>query len=80
VLIKACLNGGRTRAEHPSVPQTPAELAAEAAAAFRAGAGAIHVHPRDPSGAELADGRVTSGNGELVEAAVRLAADLSRLS
>ena len=29
VLLKACLNGGTTRREHPSVPQTPAELALE---------------------------------------------------
>jgi uncharacterized protein (DUF849 family) len=28
MLIKACLNGGTSRAEHPSVPQTPGELAA----------------------------------------------------
>ena len=55
MLIKACLNGGRTRAEHPSVPQTPAELAADAAAAVRAGAGAVHLHPRDSSGAETLD-------------------------
>ena len=45
VLIKACLNGGTTRDEHPSVPQTPDELAAEAVAAVRAGAGAVHLHP-----------------------------------
>jgi uncharacterized protein (DUF849 family) len=38
MLIKACLNGGTSRAEHASVPQTPGELAAEAAAAVRAGA------------------------------------------
>ena len=31
-MIKACLNGGTSRAEHPSVPQTPGELAAAAAA------------------------------------------------
>ena len=28
MLIKACLNGGTSRAEHPSVPRTPGELAA----------------------------------------------------
>src|SRR6266513_2697020 len=48
--VKACLNGGRTRAEHPAVPQTPAELAADAVAVRRAGAFAVHVHPRNPSG------------------------------
>ena len=52
MLIEACLNGGTTRAEHPAVPQTPGELAADATAAFRAGAGAAHLHPRDASGAE----------------------------
>ena len=34
--VKACLNGARTRAEHPAVPQTPAELAADAIAEIRA--------------------------------------------
>jgi uncharacterized protein (DUF849 family) len=52
VLIQACLNGGTTRVEHSAVPFTPAELAADARAAKLAGAGAIHVHPRDSSGAQ----------------------------
>lgn len=52
MLIQACLNGATTRAEHPAVPLTPAELAAEARAAAAAGAQSIHVHPRDPSGAQ----------------------------
>ena len=52
MLIQACLNGGTTRAEHPAVPLTPAELAAEARAAAAAGAQAFHLHPRDPSGAQ----------------------------
>jgi uncharacterized protein (DUF849 family) len=52
VLIQACLNGGTTRAEHPAVPLTPAELAAEARAAAAAGAAALHLHPRDLSGAQ----------------------------
>jgi uncharacterized protein (DUF849 family) len=55
MLIKACLNGGTTRAQHHAVPQTPAELAADAATAVRAGAGAIHLHPRDAVGAETLD-------------------------
>jgi uncharacterized protein (DUF849 family) len=50
VAVKACLNGTRTRAEHPAIPQTPAELAADALAARRAGAFAVHVHPRDADG------------------------------
>jgi uncharacterized protein (DUF849 family) len=52
VLIQACLNGGTTRVEHSAVPFTPAELAADARAAKLAGAGAVHVHPRDSSGAQ----------------------------
>jgi uncharacterized protein (DUF849 family) len=52
MLIQACLNGGATRVEHPAVPLTPAELAADARAVAAAGAEAIHLHPRDPSGAQ----------------------------
>jgi uncharacterized protein (DUF849 family) len=70
VLIKACLNGGTTRDEHPSVPQTPTELAAEAAAAVRAGAGAVHLHPRDPSGAETLDAEAVLAAVAAVRAAV----------
>ena len=50
VLIQAALNGGTTRADHQRVPLSPAELAGEARDAQRAGAGALHLHPRDPSG------------------------------
>jgi uncharacterized protein (DUF849 family) len=52
VLIQAALNGGTTRTGHRAVPITPAELAAEAEAAQLAGAGAFHLHPRDPAGAQ----------------------------
>jgi uncharacterized protein (DUF849 family) len=48
--VEACLNGGRMRATHPAVPQTPDELAVDARAAQRAGAFAVHVHPRDARG------------------------------
>ncbi len=48
--IKACLNGGRRREEHPAVPITPGELAAAAVGAVAAGAEALHVHPRDRFG------------------------------
>jgi uncharacterized protein (DUF849 family) len=52
VLIQACLNGGTSRSEHPSVPLTPGELAASAREARREGAAAVHIHPRDSSGAQ----------------------------
>jgi uncharacterized protein (DUF849 family) len=50
--LTACLNGGTSRAEHPAVPLTPAELAAEARSAAASGARAIHVHPRSADGAQ----------------------------
>jgi uncharacterized protein (DUF849 family) len=50
--LKACLNGGRSRAEHPAVPVTATELARAAQGAVKAGAEAVHVHPRDAGGAE----------------------------
>ena len=50
--VEAGLNGDRTRAEHPAVPQTPAELAADAIAVRNTGAFAVHVHPRDARGAQ----------------------------
>lgn len=51
-MIQACLNGRRTREQHPAVPLTPSELAAQAAACREAGAASVHVHPRDGEGAE----------------------------
>jgi len=50
--LKACLNGGRSRDEHPAVPRTADELAAEAAAAVQAGARIVHLHPYDAAGAQ----------------------------
>lgn len=48
-LLQAALNGGR---EHPAVPRTPEELAAEAHAAVDAGAESLHLHPYDEHGCE----------------------------
>ena len=55
VLIKCCLNGGRTREQHAAVPITPAELAAAAVEVREAGACAVHVHPRGPDGNQSND-------------------------
>ena len=57
MLVKACLNGARSASEHPALPVTAAELAQEASEAVAAGAGALHVHPRDDGGAETLDAR-----------------------
>jgi uncharacterized protein (DUF849 family) len=51
-VIQAALNGSRTRDEHPAIPRTPEELAAEARAAVDAGAGVVHVHAYDEDGVE----------------------------
>jgi uncharacterized protein (DUF849 family) len=50
--VQACLNGVTSRRQHPRVPYTPVEVADQARGAVAAGAHALHVHPRDPSGAE----------------------------
>src|SRR5688500_18007931 len=52
VLLKACLNGPRHAGEHPALPVSLEALAADAVACVRAGAGAIHMHPRDGEGRE----------------------------
>ncbi|MBM0234866.1 3-keto-5-aminohexanoate cleavage protein [Micromonospora sp. STR1_7] len=51
-MLKACLNGQRSQADHPAVPVTPAELAADAARCAALGVAAVHIHPRDASGVE----------------------------
>ncbi|GAA1613683.1 3-keto-5-aminohexanoate cleavage protein [Kribbella sancticallisti] len=51
-ILKACLNGDRSRADHPAVPVTPEELAIAAYDAAAAGAVAVHFHPRGPDGRE----------------------------
>ena len=52
MLLKVAINGKRMRNEHPAVPLTPHQQAQQAALAVAAGAGAIHVHPRDAHGRE----------------------------
>lgn len=68
--VKACLNGTRTRAEHPAVPQSPAELAADATAVRAAGAFAVHIHPRDGAGRET----LRAAECDAAVAAIRAAA------
>lgn len=69
MLIKACLNGSRKPGDHPALPITPAELAADARRAVEAGAGALHAHPRGRDGAETLD----SGGCEAAAHAIRKA-------
>jgi 3-keto-5-aminohexanoate cleavage enzyme len=51
VIITAAVVGAEvTRAQNPAVPYTPAEIAAAAVAAGRAGAACVHLHARWPDG------------------------------
>jgi len=69
--VKACLNGGRSKADHPAVPVTPAELAAEAAAA---------VGPEPGRCTSIrADGDAVSGNAELTSLALAAWTDAAAL-
>lgn len=69
-MVKACLNGGRSRDDHPAVPLTADELAADAAACVAAGAGALHIHPRDPEGEQTLEAEPTAVVLQAVRAAV----------
>lgn len=51
-MLQACLNGSRTRSDHPAVPLTPEEIADDAEKAVRAGAAELHIHVRCERGDE----------------------------
>jgi uncharacterized protein (DUF849 family) len=56
VAVGVAPNGGRrTKADHPAIPLTAAELARTAAECAEAGAAMIHVHVRDGNGRHLLD-------------------------
>ena len=56
VLIMAAVNGARrTKADHPALPMTIPEIAADVAACVEAGAAMAHVHVRDDEGRHVLD-------------------------
>jgi uncharacterized protein (DUF849 family) len=56
VAIAVAPNGGRrTKADHPAIPLTAAELARTAAECLEAGGAMIHLHVRKPDGTHLLD-------------------------
>jgi uncharacterized protein (DUF849 family) len=56
LLIMVAPNGARrTKADHPALPMTVAELAETAVTCLAAGAAAIHVHVRDTDGQHILD-------------------------
>jgi len=70
VLLQATLNGALSKDDHPAVPVTAQELARDAATCLAAGAGGLHIHPRDEDGSESLTAEVVDS----VVAAVRSAA------
>ncbi|MBA2806651.1 3-keto-5-aminohexanoate cleavage protein [Streptomyces sp. KM273126] len=52
MFLKAAVNGGRSKAEHPAVPVTARELAVDTAAVIAAGADVVHLHVRDGDGGQ----------------------------
>jgi uncharacterized protein (DUF849 family) len=70
MLIKAALNGGRSRSEHPAIPITPQERASSAKEAVAAGAGAIHFHVRGADERESLDGDIVALAVDAVKSAV----------
>ena len=69
MLLQAALNGPFTKDDHPAMPITAAELAADARACVQAGAGAIHMHPRNRWGEETLDPEVINAVVREVRAA-----------
>ncbi|HEV2504019.1 MAG TPA: 3-keto-5-aminohexanoate cleavage protein [Mesorhizobium sp.] len=69
--IMVASNGARrTKADHPNLPMTAEEIAANAAACFAAGAGAIHLHVRDADGRHVLDAGLYRQAIGLIEAMV----------
>lgn len=58
--IVACLNGDRRPGAHPSLPVSVDQLVTDAHAVVAAGATAVHIHPRDPGGAESLEPQVVA--------------------
>lgn len=52
MLLKAAINGGRSRNEHPAVPLTIAEIVTASNAVIDAGADVVHAHVIDAEGAQ----------------------------
>lgn len=55
MLLQACINGARRPTEHPALPMTAAELAADAVRVTAAGAAMVHLHPKNVLGEDTLD-------------------------
>lgn len=54
-LVQAALNGWRAATDHPGAPMSVDDFVRDAVAVVAAGAGAIHLHPRNPAGEQTVD-------------------------
>src|SRR5918992_4801840 len=68
-MLQACLNGRRPRDDHPAVPLSPEELAADARRAIDAGAAELHVHPRASGDADTTEPGAASATVRAIRAA-----------
>lgn len=68
-MLQACLNGPRPREDHPAVPLTPEELAADARRVVAAGAAELHVHPRAPGGRDTVEPEAAGATVRAIRAA-----------
>jgi len=69
-MLVAALNGNRAPGSHPALPLTLRELAADGVSCVRAGAGALHLHPRSAgSGLETLDPAVVDETVVTIRAA-----------
>jgi uncharacterized protein (DUF849 family) len=67
-MLQACLNGRRPPEDHPAVPLTPDELAADARRAVAAGAAELHVHPRTAGGRDTTEPGAASATVRAIRA------------
>ena len=77
VLLQAALNGPWTKAQHPAVPVSVDELAADADACAAAGAQLLHIHLRDPRGRETFDPAIVDGVVAVVRSACEVPVGVS---
>jgi uncharacterized protein (DUF849 family) len=68
--LKACINGARTPDQHPNLPVTAEQLAAEALAVHQAGARAVHMHPKATDGADSLEPKIVDAAVSAVRHAV----------
>jgi uncharacterized protein (DUF849 family) len=77
-MLKAALNGDRSPGSHPGLPVTIPELQVDAFACVRAGASALHIHPRNDRVRDSLTAEVIDETGRAVRTpAGALAIDLA---